>query len=404
MLFFPSDALAVPNQIGFPPREHLLAFTVLLTLFLLPLGTAPAALSSGCMLCVWLFSGAWRKNREWWREERQWLIPVLLVMLLPWLSLFWTINPAPGLYPYLQRTHFWLFTLVTACIMLRAVKPAHLAIAFIAGVELVTLVFFLVLLGVDTSPKITAYFLFKGYITYSLLLVLATAWISFLFRESVDTRHKAVLLALMTLNLAAIALSKGRSGHLAFLALAPFMAINLVGMQRKWLLALTGLLLSGALLLSPAVQQRIQLAISEIRLHTAERNLSPVTSIGIRLALWQGGLQAFKDYPILGTGIDGYQIAMQRTFPHWYVSRTVKNPHNFYLYVAASYGIAGIILYSWLCLAVIRRSWNFRNRWQGFLCLTTLLAVAVGSLSEVTPLQPQTGILLAMMIGLNHEE
>ncbi len=400
MLLCPSDTPAPSDSLL--PRERLLAATALLTLFLLPSGTAPAALSSGCMLGVWLFSGAWRKNRDWWREERYWLLPVMLVMLLPWVSLLWAINPAPGLYPYLQRTHFWLFSLGMACITLRAVKPAHLAIAFIAGVELVTLVFFLMQLGAVTSPKVTAYFLFKGYITYSLLLVLATAWISFLFRESADTRQKAGLLALMALNLLALALLKGRSGHLAFLALAPFMAINLVGVHRKWALALTGLLLSG-LLLSPVVQQRIQLAISEARTHMIERNPAPVTSIGIRLALWQGALQTFRDYPILGAGVDGYQTAMQRIFPHWDLSGTVKNPHSFYLYIAASYGVVGIALHLWLFGAVIRRAWPCRNRWQGFICLTTVVVVAVGSLSEVTPLQPQTGILLAMMIGLPNE-
>ena len=398
-----SNAPALQLHDNNSTRDRLLAVSALLTLFTLPTGTAPAAISSGCMLAVWLFSGAWRKNRDWWLEELHWMAPVLLVMLLPWASLLWTINPDPGLYPYLQRTHFWLFSLVMACITLRDVKPAHLAIVFIAGVELVTLVFFLVQLGAVTSPKITAYFLFRSYITYSLLLALATAWISFLFREASDTRHKAALLALIALNMVAIALLKGRSGHLAFFTLAPVMAINLVGLHRKWLLALTGLLLSGALLLSPIVQQRIQLVISEIRLHMAEQNSAPVTSVGIRLALWQGGLQTFRDYPILGAGIDGYQIVMQRIFPYWEISGTVKNPHNFYLYIAASYGVVGIALHLWLFIAVIRRAWPCRNRWQGFICLTTIMVVAVGSLTEVTPLQPQTGILLAMMIGLPDE-
>lgn len=392
-----------PSQGSMLLCERLPAVTALLTLCLLPTGTAPAAISSVCMLGVWLLCGAWRKNRDWWHKERQWLLPLLLVMLLPWASLLWTINPAPGLDPYLQRSHFWLFSLVMACMTLRPLKPAHMAIAFIAGVELVTLVFFLMQLGVVTSPKINAYFLFRGYITYSLLLALATAWLSFLFRESAGTRNKALLLALMALNLVALALLKGRSGHLAFLALTPFITINLVRAHRKWLVCATGALLAGALLLSPLVQQRIQLAINETRLHTMEQNPAPVTSIGIRLALWHGAVQAFKTHPILGAGIDGYQVVMRRLFPQWEISATVKNPHNYYLYIAASYGLAGVALYLWLVTAVIRRVWPLRARWQGVLSLTTIAVVAVGSLTEVTPLQPQTGILLAMMIGIPNE-
>jgi O-antigen ligase len=181
------------------------------------------------------------------------------------------------------------------------------------------------------------------------------------------------------------------------------MAINLVGLQRKWLLALTGLLLSGTLLLSPVVQQRMHLLISEARIQISERNPSPTTSIGVRLALWQGALQTFRDYPILGAGIDGYQIVMQRIFPQWEVSGRVKNPHNSYLYIAASYGLVGIALHLWLLGAVIRRAWPCRSRWQGFFCLTTVMVIAVGSLTEATLSQPQTGTLLAMMIGLPDE-
>lgn len=379
-------------------RNQLLSGTAMLTLFSLSAGTGATSCSSILLLAIFLFSGIWCKSLHWWWSKRQWLLPVAALMLLPWVSLIWTINPSPGLYPYLQRSHFWLLSFAMACLAFHEIRFKYLAISLIAGVELATCLFLLTILGLCHSDKLADYFLFRGYITYSLLLVLATTWLSFWVKKTPCIRTKIVLIIFMALNLVALALTKGRSGYLAFFAMSPVLTINLCAVKSRWLAAFAGVVMVGALVLSPTVQQRIKLVAEEIGLHKTTEKGNDGTSIGIRLHFWEGGIKTFMAYPLLGAGIDGYQVSMRKLYPD--SSLTTVNPHNYYVYIAASYGLSGIGVYFWFWLAMFRRAWPRRDSWQGFMLLTTLLVVSIGSLSEVTPLQTQTGILLAMMAGL----
>jgi len=371
---------------------------VCLTLFSLSVGTAPTSASSVLMLAACLFGGCWHQDRDWWRQQRPWLIPVLLVMLLPWVSLLWTIEAAPQLFPYLQRTYFWLLSFATACLLLPKNRPEYLAGSFIAGVELTAVVFFCVLTGLIKNSKLTEYFLFRGYITFSLLLVVATALLSFWFRQSEERRKRYLFLGLIGFNLVALALLKGRSGYLALVVVAPLVAFNLMGKQRWWIYLSGILTLIVVLALSPTVRQRITLIAQETTLFSADATRARATSIGKRLMVWEGGVKIFQEHPVLGVGIDGYPVAMRRIYPD--LNETIHNPHNFYIYVAASYGLLGVALYGWLWFVLFQRAWGHRNSWQGFMLLSTLLVVSIGSLTETTPLQPQTGILLAIMAGL----
>lgn len=380
--------------------NYLLNLLVFLALFAVSIGSGPTSIMSVLLIITWGFGGVWRKGWGWWRQ-RQWLLPVLLLMLLPWGSLIWTINPEPGLYPYLHRSHFWLLSFVTACLVFIKIKPEYLAFSFIVGVELLTVVFLCVVLEVIHVDKLTTYFMWKGYITYSLLLVVATAFLTFGFQKIENIRARCLLAVLMLLNLVSLTLVKGRSGYLVFAVLVPFMLFNLLGRQRWWRYFLSGLVLVVSLALSPTVQERITLALNEVQTYRKVER-SDGTSIGNRLFLWQGGIRIFQEYPLLGAGIDGYQFAMRRLYPD--EQSYQPNPHNFYLYLAASYGLVGLSLYGWFLFVMFQRAWLNRKSWQGFMLLTTLLVVSVASLTETTPLQPQTGVLLALVAGLPMDE
>jgi O-antigen ligase len=190
----------------------------------------------------------------------------------------------------------------------------------------------------------------------------------------------------------------GRIGYLALVLLSPFIAINLIGGRRWWLSAMACFALIAILALSPAVQQRIVQAGKESIMYGVGSDKARDTSVGTRLALWKGAVSAFAEHPVVGVGVDGYPVIMRRLFPAWNAS--MSNPHNYYLYIAATYGLLGIVLYGWLWIVVFKRAWPRRDTWSGFMMLATLLVVSIGSLTETTPLQPQTGILLAMMVGL----
>lgn len=378
-------------------RERILIWLAFITLFSLSVGTGPTSIFSVLLLLACFVSGVWLRDKAWWWGQRQWLLPVLLVTLLPWVSLVWTLDPSPRLYPYLQRTHFWLLSITMAC-LIAPVRARDLAVALISGVQVNVLLFMAAKLGVVLPfPKLYT-FAQSGYITYSLLLVLSIILMSFGYRSVTRSRDRMLLAVLMVLNIATVAMLNGRIGYLALVLLSPFIAVNLIGGRRWWLIAMACFALIGILALSPAVQQRIALAGKESMLYGIGSDKARDTSVGIRLALWKGAVSAFAEHPVLGVGIDGYPVIMRRLFPAWNVP--MSNPHNYYLYVAATYGLLGLVLYGWLWIVVFKRAWPCRDTWSGFMMLSTLLVVSIGSFTETTPLQPQTGILLAMMVGL----
>ena len=383
---------------GSESRMTVLAVLACLALVALSVGTGPTSVTSVVLLLVWLASGVWLRERDWWWRQRHWLAPLLLFMLLPWFSLIWSVAPSPGLNPYLQRSHFWLLTLVLASLTFTRLQPRHLALALIVGVECNVVLALAASLGLKLPfPKLYR-FMETGYISYSLLLVLATVWLSFLARGQERSLGRWLIGSVVVLNILTISLLPGRGGYLAMLLLLPVVVANLLQLRRWWLVVLLGGALAGGLGTSSAVQQRISLAGHEMVQFAGAEQGARDTSIGTRLALWRGAWQIFTERPVLGVGIDGYPAVMRHLYPDWRVPMT--NPHNYYLYLAASYGLLGLTLFGWLLWALVRRAWPHRASWPGFMVLTTLAVVLIGSLTETTPLQPQTGILLAMMAGM----
>lgn len=384
------------GRTGYEVRMTVLAALACLTLVALSVGTGPTSVTSVVLLVAWLASGVWRRGLDWWRLQRRWLLPLVVFMVLPWVSLLWTVAPAPGLNPYLQRSHFWLLAVAMACLHFTRLQPRHLALAFIVGVEFNVVLVLTASAGLKLPFPALYRFMESGYISYSLLLVLATVWLAFWARE-LSGYGRWLVWSGVLLNILAVSLLKGRSGYLAVLLLLPLIVANLLERRRWWLGVLVGLALIGAVGTSTSVQNRISQAGQEL-LRYAERMDDRETSIGIRLTLWRGAWRIFQERPVLGAGIDGYPAEMKKLYPDWHAPLT--NPHNYYLYLAASYGFAGLAAFGWLVWALLRRAWPYRSSWPGFMILTTLAVVLIGSLSETTPLQPQTGILLAMMAGL----
>lgn len=379
-------------------REPIFAALASATLFSLSIGTAPTSIFSVMLLVSWILLGGWRRSKEWWVAEKSLLVPLTLFMLLPWMSLLWSIAPSPGLNPYLQRSHFWILALVTSTMVLTEAGLRRLAIALIAGVQINVLLFLFAELGLVIPYQRLYYFMVQGRITYSLLLALSIGLLSFWFSRTSVVRHRIILLIMIGLGTIALAMQTGRTGYLALTAMAPVIAGNLVGWRRWRAMLIVTFIFLATLLLSPAVRERMALIGTESSMYRVEVEKARETGVGARLALWEGGLRIFRKNPVLGVGIDGYPVAMKHLYPGW--NSTFANPHNYYLYLAASYGLVGVMLYGWLLVAMFRRGWAARSTWQGFMLLSTLLVISIGSLTESTPLLPQTGILLAMMAGL----
>lgn len=385
-----------------PPSEELrgriFRLLALLLFFSIGVGTAPANIAGITLLVCWLFSGLWRRDLVWWRAQ-PWLPPAALIMLLPAVGLLWTVEPAPNVVSLLHRSHYWIYAGAFACLAGASHRPRQLCIALITGIQLLAVTLLITRAGWLPTTSVIENLLLKGYLVYSLLLVLAMLLLSFLFRREQDRWLRLVILALLAVDVAALSMLNGRNGYLAFALLAPILLLNLVG-WRHWLTATVGaLLLIGSLSFSTTVRERVMLIIKESR-QFEQGDYAEVrkTSVGQRLTYWQGSLQIIREHPLIGVGTGGYPEAMKRLYPQ--EPGRFSHAHNYYLVLATQYGLLGLVLFIWLCWVTVRRAWPCRDRWGGFAVLSVLAVLGIGCLTDATLQSPQAGILFAAMIGL----
>jgi len=389
---------------GAPPhqqeglRQRLLMFVAFVLFFSMGIGTAPTSLSCLLFLLLWLGSGVWLRGFSWWCAQ-PWLVPVLLLLLLPATGLLWTIDPEPKVFSLLHRSHYWLCAGAIAGLAGVSTRIRQLCLALIVGVELIAVMFIATRLGIIPEYTFVQKLVVKSYINYSLLLVLVMLLLSFLFCQEPDRRLRVTLLAVMLIDIFVLALLKGRGGYLAFVLLSPVMFLNLVG-WRRWFLALVcSLVVVSALLISPTVRERVSLIVKEShQFEQGDLAGASRTSVGQRLIFWQGALRIIAEYPLLGVGTGGYPEAMKRLYPE--ETGRFTHPHNYYLVMATQYGVTGLAIFCWLYWVTVRRAWQYRHQWSGFAVLAVFAVLGIGSLTDATLQAPQTGILFALMAGL----
>lgn len=76
-----------------------------------------------------------------------------------------------------------------------------------------------------------------------------------------------------------------------------------------------------------------------------------------RFHFWQIALQIFRDYPILGAGLDSFAIA----FPHydtWNGAVRVEQAHNDYLQIMADAGVLGLVCVAGFIFLLFKRGWR----------------------------------------------
>jgi len=77
-----------------------------------------------------------------------------------------------------------------------------------------------------------------------------------------------------------------------------------------------------------------------------------------RVLIWRSSIKMLKDHPIFGVGLDQflYQYGRRYVSPDGWLERYTSHPHNFVLDVWLSLGIAGLVTFAGLIVAVVRRA------------------------------------------------
>jgi O-antigen ligase len=362
--------------------------------FFLALGaTSPAVITGIAAIALWFFSGKFLRQKDRWLKQ-QWTIPVILFMLLPWLGLLWTNDVRLGI-DFAGKSYYWILSFVIVSIVIKNDSRKLFFDSFLAGLFLFCIASILDIFFVPqwlptiNSPKS---------ITHSLLLVFGMLVLSYYFKASESNMEKILLVFLIVLFLFTLSIGHGRSGYLAFILLSPLIAYNLLG--RKSYLILAVITFSALFLLfSPTVKSRIAMAIDDIKAYQAG---DPNTPIGIRLNMWQGAVRIFLENPLIGTGTGGYARAMvKHDHPNMIsLHRMPSEPHNSFLFMAANYGMLGIISIIWLFIAYFKKGWLAKNSLAGFAVLSYGLILLIGSLTSSQIISLATAKMFALLTGI----
>ncbi|MBI4823606.1 MAG: O-antigen ligase family protein [Nitrospirae bacterium] len=382
--------------------ERLMFLSLCGLFFLIPVATSPSVIVGLTTLAIWVFSGKFIKNRSWLKQR--WSLPVIAMMLLPWVGLLWTEDVTTGL-SFARKSHYWLFAFAIASLSFSSLRVDALMKAYIGGVSFTALLFLMQLAGaIPMRPPYSVGLLNKwAHISFSLLLTFSVLLLSFYFKEAKQKRDKVICLCLMLLNFLALSMLFSDSGHLAFILLSPLVAYNILSKRHLLNVLIVSALMTGALFLSPVTQNRLIEAVTGTITYTESTDLTP---IGGRYYMWTGALKIYLKNPVFGIGTGGYQSEIRKLRINGQLAEKIITedpiqPHNSFLYMAVSFGIPGIITLVWLFALLIKSGWQNRSSLTGFSILAFTLTLLIGSLTDTQILQVHTGMLFALFTGLS---
>ncbi len=375
--------------------DRLLFGSFFLMFLLIPFRTSPHVIAGSLALAVWVFSGKIVRDRGRWLHEA-WSRPVLCLILLPWLGLLWTDNMETGLR-LATKSYYWLYAFAIVSVPENSRK--WLVFALISGLTLNTFIAMGQLAGWVPMTKEFATGLIGGrptHIVYSLFLVFGLLIFSFYFSSLRRYRHRLAILCLMALFLFNLVMVPGRIGYLSFILLSPLMIPHLVGRQSAIKIAVLFIVFCSVLLLSGLVRDRVSIAQDEVRKYFQTGDVA--TSIGGRFLMWDGAISMFLVNPVVGVGTGDYR---DQVTEHTGRQTSFNHPHNNFLYMAACFGIMGVVVLSWYFIVVIRRGWQTRETLTGFLSLSFSLIVLIGGMTDTQIINQFTGVTLALFTGIH---
>ncbi|MGB4600683.1 MAG: O-antigen ligase family protein [Trichlorobacter sp.] len=388
---------AAPEQVAHGQRlsitrQDILLLLLVLVFATLPLAPAPAGVAVALLMSYWLFSGiCWSERRLWLSQD--WFVPAMFLFVLPWVGLLWSPDVATGLKDA-ERSIYWIYGLAAATVSYRRYAPRMLVFGFLAGLlvnVLVSVLQYLQLLPMYKGPG----YGFLNHITYSLLLVAGMLFLAYLYREQKKWLVRLIILGGMFLLGWNLAIGVSRAGYLAFILAMPWMLSVMFSRRQIVWIVLSCLLATGALASSSVVRSRM----AEIRQDVQEyKHGHGATSVGLRFHMWVGALKIWKAHPVFGVGTGGYRQALKKVVSPEYAIFT--HPHNSVLYMAASYGAVGVLVFGWFVYVVLRRGWRTRATVTGRIILVLFFVIGVGSITDTQIMGHATGALLGFIGGL----
>jgi O-antigen ligase len=389
--------------------DRLLFYSCLGAFFTIPLGNAPMTFFGVCAALIWIMSGTGFRLKNLYFKN-SWCWPVLLLIILHWVGLLYTVDTHGQAFRFAKKTHYWLYGLAVAAIAFERFSAEGLVKAFLAGLTvnaLTAVVHVFVLLSTNKTSGDLG--IGPGYSNMAAFLVVGIILSSFYLGKHEDRRTRSMFALLMGLFFFHLVMMKGRNGYFTLLMLLPIIVNNCFKRINILKIILVYGIIIGLMLMSPSVRQGIHDTVLQIQAFT---HVSEEQSWGKdyivdepgkkvddeRLWILANALAVIKDNPVFGVGTGGFQTAVKkRSKPHWPL---LAHPHNNFLYMAVSFGGVGVVILAWLFWEMVRNSWPYRDTAPGHFVLASALVIFVSGIFNAQIINASTAFFLAVSVGL----
>jgi O-antigen ligase len=240
--------------------------------------------------------------------------------------------------------------------------------------------------GTEQNPQ--APYIFKNYITQSLLFALVAYFIAMqAWQERRWVLVRVIVVLLIIYNI--MFLSEGRTGYLVLFCLILLFCYQTYRLRGAiigsiFLVFLTVLVYQSSEVLKDRVDN-ISEGVQDYK--HSETN----TSIKMRLEFYENSLNLITERPIFGHGTGSFSYEYQKLARDKEIQPT-KNPHNEYLMIGVQWGVIGIALF----IALLYIMWLKASMMAQGLIVT----IAVGCLFNSFWLDSTEGHVFAYLIGI----
>lgn len=373
-------------------------------LFVLPMGTSPFTVLAILALFVWMVTGEFFRKRKSYIAQ-PWFWPVLALVLLAWIGLLYTPDPQGLGIKFAKKTYYWLFAFMAAGLPFARRKPEKMILALLIGLSVNALIGYLQLAQVVPTLYRTRYSgLTRGYNTLAILLILGIMMASYYFKNSRGAKQKASWFGLMLVYFFHLIILRGRGGYLTFALVSPIVVFNLSGVRKIRNTCLIYLFILAMMALSPFVRERVIESIDDVRVqfrtggdiawgkqYSHDENLQRID----RIYMWRWAIDLFMEHPLRGIGTGGFRETLLARGG----GRGVAHPHNNFLYMAVSFGVAGVLVLGWFFWVLLKCGWKNRQYPLGYFILSCGLVVLIGGLTDTHILDAGPAFLLAVTTG-----
>jgi len=379
--------------------DDLLFYSVGAIFFTMPLGTSLPTIFSILTASVWLFSGRIVRVKKIYRNS--WFFPVILLIIIPWIGLLYTPDLKGLGINYARKTHYWIYGIALASVSFHLVDSEKWIQFFLIGLAGNAVVGLCQLIGI--VPPIEGWYcgIGRGYSTLSAYLIIGILTASFYFKTTDNRRIRICSVVLMSLFFLHLVILEGRTGYVTFFVLSPMIFMNCFKKLNIPKFIGCCVVLTGLMLLSPIVRERITRTIDEIKYHInadESRSWGKVYSDKQdRFFMWYNSVHIFLDNPLIGIGTGGYKTEVSRRGN--YKVPDISHPHNDLLYMAVSYGIIGMAAFFWLFAEILKNSWRQKQSVIGYFVFATGIVILISGVFNGQTIDAGTALLLSLSAG-----